>query len=100
MSDRCETCGFDAKQWYDSYNRATDEIQCLQARVAQLERRNEELEAAPLAQHVLNEDEMKHLRTRVVKLEAERAWWQERACRSNKHLHPDSYEKYLAVSCY
>jgi hypothetical protein len=37
MSDRCETCGFDAKQWYDSYNRATDEIQCLQAHVAKLE---------------------------------------------------------------
>lgn len=46
------------------------------------------------------QEEIVKLQARVAELEAERDWWRERACRSNKHLHPDSYEKYLAVSCY
>ena len=47
---------------------AADEIERLQTRGAELERRNEELEAAPLERHVLNE-------ARIAELENKHCPW-------------------------
>lgn len=102
----------------DESNKWREENKKLQARVAKLEDERDSMEQRNVELSVLAHNwmvchdrskaglpydfpapaDVPELKARVAALEAERDWWEKRACQSNKRLHPGSYLRYLATT--
>ena len=118
MSGLITSCNHDAGSRVCPDCQKLNAIQGLKARVAELETMGKEEwgyrrhgsytyllcngEDRPYLEadnaHVWMSDRIDELEAQVAELKAERDWWEERACQSNKRLHPGSYLRYLATT--